>query len=150
MRQPFDRYVGIPFLLRGRDPAVGVDCWGLFRAIYADVLRIDLPAFDEGGYPGQADINAMREMAAGVEGPWQEVPAGQERRYDGVLMYMGRELKHVGLVTRPGYCLHVQPGESSGVDHYRGPALHRRVAGFFRHRDADRAIEAARGRGSDR
>lgn len=145
----FDAYIGIPWVERGRDLRTGVDCWGLFMAVYRDQLGIDLPSFDGSAYPSAADIQSMRNLAMGGDGPWLSVPAGEERAFDGVLLYDHGVPRHVGLVTRPGYCLHVQPGESSIVERYRSIVLSRRISGFFRHRDAER-LTGDTGRRADR
>jgi cell wall-associated NlpC family hydrolase len=39
MKQPalkdFRRFIGVPFVSGGRDPRIGLDCWGLFMAVHA-------------------------------------------------------------------------------------------------------------------
>lgn len=40
-----EQYLGIPFLNKGRDRAVGLDCWGLAMVIFGDV-GIELPEYN--------------------------------------------------------------------------------------------------------
>lgn len=41
-----DKFVGIPFCLDGRDPKVGLDCFGLVRAAVKEVIGIELSDYE--------------------------------------------------------------------------------------------------------
>lgn len=126
-----DEFLGIPWADHGRTWD-GADCWGLLVLIYRDVLGVELPHYAD-AYVTAADRRVCAQAIAGNRGDWVEVPAGQERRYDGVLMFEGREARHIGLVVDPGYLIHMVPGHESVVENYRTGPLSRRLAGFFRH-----------------
>lgn len=126
----FDRFVGLPWRDRGRDFS-GVDCWGLVRLVYACLLGIDLPSHS-GDYVTAADAQALQQLIAGSMGEWTTVIDGV-RRFDGVLMTRAGVIRHIGVVTDPGFMLHVDEGGASVIERYQSSRLSRRVAGFYRH-----------------
>lgn len=129
----FDRFVGIPYLDKGRS-VVGLDCWGLLWMVYRELRGIELPSYAE-SYVTGADRQAMARLIAGEMDDWQEIPAGQEKPFDGVLMREGKFPRHIGIVTQPGMLLHVEQGETSRIERYRSGILANRIVGFFRFRD---------------
>jgi cell wall-associated NlpC family hydrolase len=129
----FDRFVGIPYLDKGRS-IEGLDCWGLLWIVFRELRNIDLPSYIE-SYVTGADRKAMSQLIAGELGDWQEVTKGQEQTFDGVLMREGTFPRHIGIVTAPGLLLHVSPGETSQIQRYRSGILANRLVGFFRYRD---------------
>lgn len=128
------RYVGVPFVDGGRG-IEGLDCWGLFRLVYAERLGIVLPSY---GDTSAFDLMAVTEaMAAGVaaDEQWREVLAPQE--YDGVLMraYGAREPGHVGVMIDKQRLLHVEQKTAAvivPIDHY---SVRSRILSFWRHRE---------------
>lgn len=128
----FDRYVGLPFLDRGRS-LVGLDCWGLLCLVYRELRGIELPSYAE-AYVTAADRAGIAALIADEISPWQPVPAGEEMPFDGVLMREGKFPRHIGLVTLPGKLLHVDRGETSRIESYRAGLLACRVVGFYRFR----------------
>jgi len=129
----FDRFVGIPYLDRGRS-GTGCDCWGLLHLVYRELCGIDLPSYSD-RYVTGADREVMARLIAGELGDWTEVVEGQEQSFDGVLMREGKYPRHIGIVTSPGMLLHVQSGQTSRIERYRWGALKNRIVGFFRYRD---------------
>lgn len=130
----FDRFVGIPYLDRGRS-VVGLDCWGLVALVFRGLRGIELPSYAE-CYVTASDRAAIARLIAGEIEPWLEIDAASEQIFDVVLMREGRYPRHVGIVTEPGQLLHVQDGETSRIERYRSGALMHRVVGFFRYRGA--------------
>lgn len=130
----FDRFVGIPYLDRGRS-LVGLDCWGLVVMLFRELRGIELPSYSE-SYVTAADRAAIARLIAGEIEPWAEIEAGSEQIFDVVLMREGRYPRHVGIVTEPGQLLHVLEGQTSRIERYRSGAFMHRVAGFYRYRGA--------------
>lgn len=126
----FDAFIGIPYLDKGRGRS-GLDCWGLVRLVYRDLLGIDLPSYLD-RYMTAADRKAIAALIAGELDPWQQIGAGQEVMFDAVLMREGRLSRHIGLVTEPGRVLHVNEGHTSRIEPYRHGLLANRVVGFYR------------------
>lgn len=109
----FDEYVGLPWLVGGRDRG-GIDCYGLLVLVFREKFNIDLPLMP-------------------TFEPWQEIAIGSEHDGDGILLRGGRSPFHVGIVAGARWMLHIDVG--TGVLHERyDSALHaRRVLGFHRH-----------------
>ena len=38
-----DRHIGVPFVLNGRDPELGIDCLGWMLLVYKEAFGIDIP-----------------------------------------------------------------------------------------------------------
>lgn len=129
----FDRFVGIPYLDKGRS-IVGLDCWGLLWIVFRELRGINLPSFAE-RYVTGSDRMAIARLIAGELDDWAAIPAGDEQAFDGVLMREGDFQRHIGIVTSPGMVLHVQSGETSRIERYRSGLLANRIAGFYRYRD---------------
>lgn len=128
----FDRFVGIPYRDRGRG-FDGCDCYGLLRLVLGELAGITLASFSD-LYVSAADHHAIACLVEGLE-QWDRVPEGRERRFDGVLMRTGREIRHVGVVVDPGLVLHVDRGLTSRIERYSAPPLKHRLAGFYRYRN---------------
>lgn len=131
MADPFDEFVGVPFVARGR-AMDGADCWGLFRLALLKVAGLEVPSYDE-LYSTVLERRINAELIRGRMGPWFQVPTGQEQRFDGILLRDGRHESHIALVTRPGRMLHTYRGGSSCVDRYRNSPFREKLAGFYRH-----------------
>ena len=127
----FDRYVGIPYLDRGRG-ICGLDCYGLVCLVYRELRGIDLPSYAE-GYVTAADRRAIARLVAGGLSDWAVVKPGAEQAFDGCLMREGAHPTHIGLVVAPGQVLHIERGQTSRIQRYRDGMLAARVIGFYRY-----------------
>jgi probable lipoprotein NlpC len=135
------KYVGLPWLEKGRDVA-GVDCWGLLRLVYADVLGIELPSYDE----AYASVTERDEVAAltgqAKNAPWIPVTKGEEVQFDMLVFRRGRWGSHVGLVVNQGLMLHISEGLSSFVQSYDSGQWRHRLTGIYRHCEMERRRNA--------
>lgn len=111
-------YIGKPWA-QGASGPDAYDCYGLVRAVYADVAGIDLPIVDADGLRTLAAARAMRDYAD--YGQWFE-PA-DVRELDVVQMGHARHPHHVGLWLDAdgGGVLHSVAG--AGVVFQRTPQL---------------------------
>lgn len=122
--------IGVPFRLRGRGRD-GLDCWGLVRLIYAEAYGIHL---DEHGDIDGSKANAAHSAAVVEQerAGWAQVPAGEERQGDVVLLrHRGRPL-HVGVVLWRGRMIHADEPHVR-VEPYDGIVWGKRVLGLYRH-----------------
>lgn len=140
------RWLTIPFRLGGRDRCSGLDCWGLYREIVAEVAGV---ALDEhggvAGYPAIARRLADERSAS----DWRRIEPGDERGLDLVLMSglvrdaSGRTRSaplHVGCVVEPGLMIDIEETTGIMVRAYRDtlrraalPTVVPRVLGLYRH-----------------
>jgi len=123
----FSDFVGVPWKERGRGPEA-FDCWGLAGAVYLAGLGIELPSLAD-QYASAKDKEALDRLIDGQREPWTAVTRG--RAFDLVLM---RERPwHVGIVTRPGFMLHMPAGGTSVIEPYTTGRHACRVEGIYRH-----------------
>jgi cell wall-associated NlpC family hydrolase len=127
-------YLGLPYLEHGRSRA-GIDCWGLVVVVYAESLRIALPAYDT-VWP---DDRAAVDTAARAEADkplWREVEERSAILFDVILFERGGLRAHCGLSVAAGRVLHVRAhGRSAAVAYASDPFLARQSRRFYRHRD---------------
>lgn len=124
----FDRYIGLPWLDRGRTPA-GVDCWGLVRLVYAGEFGIDLPDHAD-GYRHAGDRGTILALVEDARSDWMPVMTVAKA---GDLVLMRQAPWHVGLVVGRGRMLHIPEGGSSCIEPYDTGRWGRRVEGIYRH-----------------
>lgn len=86
-------YLRLPYKEGGRDHA-GVDCWGLIRLIYRDLLGIDLPAFP--GIAGASAIHLCGEIEKESNSShWKEIEWPEDKCV--VAMSQLQAIHHVGV-----------------------------------------------------
>ena len=119
----WNRYVGIPFAPGGNGVS-GCDCWGLVRLVYR---RVTDAAF----------VSPMLDLVRDAFWERVSVPSPGDvavfrvRGYD----------SHVGLVTVPGYMLHVREGKDAVIEAYDRRFWKNAFRGVYRYR----GHEAVRG-----
>lgn len=139
-------WLRIPFVAGGRDPAIGLDCWGLYRAIVVEVGGVLL---DEHGDVVAHPPIARRLAAERRASHWREIEAGGEHPLDLVLMtglVTGPEGRthaaplHVGCVIEPGLMIDTEETTGVMVRAFRDttrrralPTVAPRLLGLYRH-----------------
>jgi len=128
------QYLGIPFKLNGADRH-GCDCVGLCQLVMEEQAKVVVGRSDI--YVG--DLRTLDpktvQSHVGVP-PWTKIIGhGEERAYDWALLWAirGRSTAplHVGIVTAPGWLLHVQ--EDVPACNQRIGSLANRIILFARH-----------------
>lgn len=127
-----DDFVGLNYVDWGRSPD-GVDCYGLLYLVYKNMLGIEIPPLD-GKHIDPADRKAIAALVNDELDPWEEIEQGLEKPFDAVLVRIGRDVMHVGMVASPGKMLHIENGSLSQIEPYRTGKFKHRVAGFYRYR----------------
>lgn len=103
-------YIGIPFKDGGRD-ALGCDCWGLVRLVYAEQLGIDLPLVD--GYTHVKDGPGIQAMLDQWLPQWALTDEPGE--WDVPLFRMAG-IAHVGVMIDSTRMLHVMHGRDACIE----------------------------------
>ena len=124
-------YVGLPYLKHGRDRS-GVDCWGLLCMIWEERLSGPLAPYEGvDWYRGQRP-EVIGGDALAYASQYTEVPIGEERLGDGLLLRMRGHPFHVGLVLAPGWMIHTHESAGSVVERYRSMMWEKRVSAVYR------------------
>ena len=131
-------YVGLPYAAKGRTRA-GLDCWGLVRLVYADQFGIALPSLAEQYKAG--DAASETETVAREREGWERTQT--PRTGDVAIFRILGEETHVGLITQPGFFLHVRAGQDAVVDRLDSPRWKQRLTGIYRYRAAGSAVTLA-------
>lgn len=126
-------YIGIPYLDRGRDPAVGLDCWGLPRLFYAREKGIELPSLLE-SYDTASDHRAVTALVVAQARGWRRVVIPEWA--DLVTLNVAGRPWHVGVVLDERHFLHTMEGLGSIIDRLDSPRWSSRVEGFWRYQAA--------------
>lgn len=130
------KYIGIPFLERGRD-AAGCDCWGLFRLVQMEQYGIELPEYLE--YRNLCDDMAMIRVYKAESKRWDSIMASEAGEGDAILFMILGNRYHVGVVVIPGWFLHISRGIGAACETYESSLWRGRILGFFRYNYGERA-----------
>lgn len=128
----FNRFVGLSYVDCGRN-FKGVDCYGLLWLVYYEVLKIELQSYHT-RYVTSVDRKATAALIAGELDPWLEITDGSEMPFDAMLMRIGRDVMHVGVLVEKDKVLHIERGDLSKIELYKTGKLRHRIAGFYRYR----------------
>lgn len=127
----FESYVGLPFKAKGMDRD-GVSCWGLVRLAIGELRGVWLPRFDDA--PDDLGSDDLERYVENSKSDWRPVLRLNAKQFDAIILYDRGAATHIGLVTRPGWFLHVGEGRTSAIERYDSPAYTRIIEGFYRHR----------------
>lgn len=125
-----DDFVGIPYADRGRTRA-GADCWGLVRLVHEEVFGNRLPSFVD-QYETASDRERLDDLIARHREGWAR--ADLEQPGDVALFRILGHPSHVGVITHPGYMLHVREGQAAVVERITAPQWAGRLEGIYRYR----------------
>lgn len=122
--------IGIPFKSRGRDPAEGLDCWGLILHASRVLYNRALP-----DYPDYENANDVHDVTPlfGARRTWKILTPGTEEAGDVVVLTIAGAPTHAGLVIDArGRMLHTLAQWDSCIDNYRASRWRSRVDGFYK------------------
>lgn len=100
-----NKYIGVPYLPGGRDPARGLDCYGLVRAVYRELGR-ELPDWQGDSEDLRAVTNSLLHA---VDAEEYAVPVERPENYDFVLVKRRALPWHIGVYLQ-GSVLHAERG----------------------------------------
>lgn len=124
------KYVGIPFVDRGRDHKDGLDCWGLVRHVYQDRFHVPLPHLN---YPTALDAKAASLCALQQQTDSDWVVTKHPHVGDVVLFRVGEHDAHVGVLVAQAQFLHSnQSCGMSTVERLDTGLWQTRLSGIFR------------------
>lgn len=107
--------VGIPYVSTGRNPAVGLDCWGLVVHASAVLFQRELP--DYRGYANACD-HEQTTVLFEERSKWQRIAKGDEIPGDVLLLRLAGHPVHAGLVVGDNLMLHTLTGRNATLERY--------------------------------
>lgn len=127
-------YVGIPYQTHGEDYH-GCDCWGLLALVLREQFGITLPRYTGAGWMRGQTPAVVGGDAREYASAFAQVPAGDERSGDAILIRMRGHPLHVGVVITPGLMLHVHEDADACIEPYNAPRWQHRIVAFYRAED---------------
>lgn len=124
-----DKYIGREF-----DPEEW-NCWLLCQTVLRNGEGIIVPTFQE--YYSQIykykSLSEVFEHERKQKNVWKIIEPGQEKKFDIVLIRMRSFPIHAGIVTWPGWMLHVEQDVETVHEEYTRLKWKQRVLGIYRH-----------------
>lgn len=121
-------FIGIPYVDRGRDPAAGLDCWGLACLVYRRLKGVELPSLLE-RYTSARDHASVTALVGVVSGEWLQVPKPEP--LDLVTLTVAGRPWHVGVTLDDRHFLHTMEGLGSIIDRLDSPRWAPRVDAYW-------------------
>lgn len=121
--------VGIPFAPKGRDPKIGLDCWGLVIEVYRR-QRIALPKhlID----PAEHAAVAAAIDGASRSGQWERVQ--QPEPFAVVVIRQHQSfVQHLGVCLGGGKFIHSRIHLGVGIDRLEDPLYKHQIKGYYRY-----------------
>lgn len=129
----WNSYIGIPYKSTGCSKE-GCDCWGLVRLVYKNEFNIDLP-----GVTIDMTDPTMELVHIGLDTLWDKTTNPQPG--DVINFNILGHDRHVGIVTSPGYMLHVfDEGHTSCIEPYTSRKWKKRIAGIYTYAHTERLV----------
>lgn len=125
MNIKIDDLIGLPFIDGGRDPAAGLDCWGLSTEVFRR-YGIELPDYKiscEDTSRIHSEINEQRPFWRRCEG---EIPVPAL-----VVIRFAIYCDHTGVYIGQGRFIHTYKEIGVSIDRIDNPAWAKRIEGFY-------------------
>lgn len=120
--------IGIPFVDGGRDPKIGLDCWGLAVEVFAR-FNIDLPDYKIGCQEASridATIGENRRFWRKCDPAAPPTPSLVVIRFNSPLY-----CNHTGVYIGNGRFMHTRQKIGANIDRIDSPAWRRMIEGFY-------------------
>lgn len=131
----FNKYVGIPWLMGGRDVEDGLDCWGFVRYFYDEEMGIVLPRYD-GTSKFDNGTKGCSKYIIESDTYKHFVKFDEYQPGDICMFTFGGFPIHVGIAVDERLMLHANEHNSPpgvAIDNYKALRWKNRLEGFYRH-----------------
>jgi len=125
-----NQYVGIPYCDKGRNIEIGVDCWGLVRIIYEDVLKIGLPSYLQ--YSKSRNKESVSAVITNNLNTWTKIVFEEKHYLDVVLFNIFSLPCHVAITIDAKHFIHSRSGCNVVIEKFNDPFWVNRVNGIYR------------------
>lgn len=123
------RFVGIPYIDKGTDPAKGLDCWQLVKHFYAAVLGKTIPDY-MAFYESSKDMEEASKCIEQAIPSWLRVEAPQLG--DVLVFRILQKPWHTGIYIGDGKMLHTDEGHGSVIEPIDSMRWKNRLYGAYR------------------
>lgn len=123
--------IGLQFVELGRDPSVGLDCWGVACVLYERLCGVTLP---EVAYGCTKPEEASEALTEGVT-RWAQADAPEPLDV-AIFNVMGLPC-HVGVMLDGDRFIHAEPRAGVVLERISSALWRRRVRGYFYHAHLD-------------
>jgi cell wall-associated NlpC family hydrolase len=123
------RFIGIPYIDKGTDPAVGLDCWQLAKYFYREVMGKAIPDYLT-FYKSSRSIDEAEGCIMEAVKEWQVVAAPDFG--DICVFRIGNKPWHTGICIGNGMMLHTDEGHGSVIEPFNGVRWRNRIYGFYK------------------
>lgn len=125
MNKQLNDLIGLPFIDGGRDPAVGLDCWGLSTEVFRR-YGISLPDYKISCEDASRIHSEVMTQRAGWRRCEQEIPVPAL-----VVIRFTVYCDHTGVYIGQGRFIHTRKGIGVNIDRIDSPAWANRIEGFY-------------------
>jgi len=122
--------IGIPYISKGRDKSIGLDCWGLLREFYFQQFNLQLPSYAD-QYQDSFDKASTELAIQSNYSDWVLIDTPQFG--DAILCRLAGHPCHVGVYLGESKMLHTQSGHDSAIDMIDSVKWKNRIDGYYRH-----------------
>lgn len=122
-------YVGIPYADKGRNPRVGLDCWGLVMLVQREVFGREVPGYLElykSAEDSQSVSDAMRAHFKDWDQVWPPQPG------DVLIFRVANDPWHAGIHIGDNMMLHTMTDQDSCIEAFDRIRWRDRIFGAFR------------------
>ena len=125
MNTQLNDLIGLPFIDGGRDPAIGLDCWGLSTEVFRR-YGIELPDYKISCEDASRIHSEVQEQQSGWRRCEQETPVPAL-----VVIRFTVYCDHTGVYIGQGRFIHTRKGIGVNIDRVDSPAWAKRIEGFY-------------------
>lgn len=124
----FTDLIGLPFVDGGRDPTVGLDCWGLSTEIFRR-YGVDVPDYKISCEDASSINHKLKEQLQFWRRCEGEIPIPAL-----VVIRFTVYCDHTGVYIGQGRFIHTRKGVGVNIDRVDSPAWAKRIEGFYNRR----------------
>ncbi|HWR42778.1 C40 family peptidase [Sporomusa sp.] len=125
MNIKLDDLIGLPFIDGGRDPAVGLDCWGLSAEVFRR-YGINLPDYKISCEDASRIHSEVKDQQACWRRCEKEIPVPAL-----VVIRFTVYCDHTGVYIGQGRFIHTRKSIGVNIDRIDSPAWAKRIEGFY-------------------
>lgn len=125
MNGVFTDLIGLPFVDGGRDPAAGLDCWGLSTEVFRR-YGVELPDYKISCEEASLISHKVNEQRPHWRRCTGEIPVPAL-----VVIRFAGYCDHTGVYIGNGRFIHTRKGVGVNIDRIDNPAWAKRIEGFY-------------------